>query len=192
MLRHYNHFLYWTRIPVCCITNPVLFTEGRLPVGVGRWSRMRCPRTRPRQAGGSGDLGTRPTGNTTRVRGASLIRPPCKHDGHGGTQARTWMTQKHRSGAPRGALPRSQGEVARSQSVPGWPTQPPWGLDAGPRVSRRSASPHIPGASRRGNERGCARGKPAVRASNVATIRLGEGRQGQDERPRHGSRRYDV
>jgi hypothetical protein len=84
---------------------PVLLTEGRLPVGVGRWSRMRCPRTRPRQAGGSGDLGPRPTGNTTRVRGASLIRPPCKHDGHGGTQARTWMTEKHRGGAPRGALP---------------------------------------------------------------------------------------
>ena len=30
---------------------PVLLAKGRLPVGVGRWSRMRRPRIRPRQAG---------------------------------------------------------------------------------------------------------------------------------------------
>jgi hypothetical protein len=48
---------------------PVLFAEGRLPVTFGGWSRMRRPRTRPRQPECSGASGLRPTGTKTRARG---------------------------------------------------------------------------------------------------------------------------
>ena len=137
---------------------PVLLAEGRLPV-VPQVEQDAVP------AGSSvnrtfGGLGPEPTGTKTRVRGASLKRPPCKYDGHGGTQARTRSRPKITAVERREAhFPDRKGRWRARKRAGVVDAATPGPPDAGPRVSRRSASPHIPGAPRRGNEHGCLYGE---------------------------------
>jgi hypothetical protein len=173
-MRHYVHFLFWKMIPNRFITNPVLLAEGRLPViplggagcgacGLGLINRV------------LGAFGLRPTGTTTRVRGARWTAPwrIKRRTKPGGSQARPGVkrTAVERREAH---LPDRKGRWHASQSVPGWFRRRP-GASQAPRFSALH-DPSYPGriAPRQRGRLPCS--KPAVCASNVECAKARQSR----------------